>query len=309
MSILVGIVTFQPDVCHLERTFHQLHGFAESLVVVDNGSSDALVKALRELQSSYPHVQFVFDTNRGVGAAHNQIVRLAIISDIEQVLLLDQDTTIDAQSLMSMKSRLESIILRDPSAVAIGPLLSYDGTESALIRPVDSLESRDRLVVFLPASGMLAQVSAFSAHGLFREDYFIDHVDREWGERLFRAGARLYCATDIVVHHELGDALPNGSRPRWNYHANPQRDYYLIRNHFLTCRDIGYGVGPMMRQFVFISHWALLTLVKSPKRLQRAYWMVRGLIDGIANRSGAVGAVRSRVRSGTLSPPRAEAHS
>jgi rhamnosyltransferase len=304
-SILAGIVTYQPNIPHLVKTVEQLQVFATSLVIIDNGSSAVLVRDLHHLQAKYPTVHFIFGTNRGVGAAHNDLVRLAIDGGCDQVLLLDQDTSIDVDFLESIKTRLDWIISVDSSAVAVGPLLFDDATKNTLIRAVDSRESRDRRVVFLPASGMLALVSAFISHGLFREDYFIDHVDREWGERLSRSGSSLYCATDIPVHHELGDALPNGKRPSWPYHSHPRRDYYLIRNHFLTCRDLEYRPGSMMLELARITHWAMLTLIRSPRRHERAYWMARGLADAMGNRSGPLGAVRSRVVAGTLNPPRA----
>lgn len=117
----------------------------ESIVVVDNGSTDGSVG---EVGRQYPKVTVIaLDQNRGFGAANNVALRL---SRSEYVLFLNSDTVVPAGSIDQLFTRLVA-----RRAVAAGPrLVDEDG------RPEVSFGS-----MLTPASEMLQRIRVRLAAG------------------------------------------------------------------------------------------------------------------------------------------------
>lgn len=238
MARVVAItVTFNPQEDLLRRQITATLAQVESMLLVDNGSSDSHLEWLRACRSeSGGRIELLeLGGNMGVGYAQNKGVARARELGSDAVLLLDHDSI----PAPGMVSQLMDAWRAQPSAAALGPwhedprrgqrrspFIQVRGLrqirlpfESARIWPVDHLI----------ASGTLIPLNAFDAVGAFREDYFIDMVDIEWCLRARRCGWGVYGVCDARLSHELGDGT-HGFLTIEYTRSSPMRTYYQVRN-------------------------------------------------------------------------------
>ena len=120
-------------------------------IVIDNGSTDGTVEAVRK---SFPEVVIIVnDENRGFAAANNQGI---VQSKGEYVLLLNPDTIVHSGAMDTLIGFMDS----HPDIGVCGPkLLNEDGSTQRSVR---------RLPTF---RAVLYRHTIFKLTGLFREQY------------------------------------------------------------------------------------------------------------------------------------------
>ncbi|MEO1695480.1 MAG: hypothetical protein AAFR55_09610, partial [Pseudomonadota bacterium] len=98
-----------------------------------------------------------------------------------------------------------------------------------------------RAVAFAPTSGSCIDVAAWQTVGPFREDFFIDAIDVEWGHRARASDIYTVVATDISMPHRWGQAGASGATTRAStslqiLRLRPDRVYYTVRNGLYALR-------------------------------------------------------------------------
>ncbi|MBP9830987.1 MAG: glycosyltransferase family 2 protein [Polaromonas sp.] len=240
-----------------------------SVIVCDNASSDDSVaevtqwasKALRpEAFATYSKEQVATGIqlaqgirlalvrnggNLGFAGGNNVGVRLALNSPAcEYVWLLNNDTTVDANSLGNVIARAES----DPSIGLCGSTLVYHhdqqmvqalggatfnrftgrskhiGAFSALRDVPTDPAATERAMSYVIGAAMLVRRAYLEQVGLMQEDYFLYYEEIDWctrGKGKFRLG---YAPNSYVFHKEgasIGTAASGGSA---------LSNYYLFRS-------------------------------------------------------------------------------
>lgn len=90
------------------------------------------------------------------------------------------------------------------------------------------------------SSGTLVPVSILDQVGGMDEKLFIDFVDNEWCWRLNSYGYKIYCITDVCIHHQLGDKIVKKfgikivSRSQMRFYYIIRNGYYLTKTHYLS---------------------------------------------------------------------------
>ena len=210
-----------------------LHG--ARVLVVDNGSSDGSVEAIR---ARFPAVDVVaLPENRGYAGGCNAGIRVALERDAEGVLLLNNDTEVAPDFLPPL---LEAIDSTPDFAAASSAVLRLDRPElldvaysevqfgrrhAVHLVGVNALvgEGFDRRRQIPVATGcsVLLRAEALRAIGLFDEAYFAYHEDVDWCLRAAKRGYRfLYEPYSRVYHHRSRSTVR--TRPRRL--ASPQRE-------------------------------------------------------------------------------------
>ena len=194
-------------------------GRAHRVLVVDNGSQDGSVEAIRTRR---PEVTLIaLGRNAGFGAANNVALRA---SDAPLVLLLNSDTRVGAGAIDTLIDRLEAT-----GAVAVGPRLVNGAGRpeisfGEMLSPVAELKqrlrqraaasdhplarayvgrrlARERVVDWVSGACLLVRRDAALAAGLFDERYFLYEEDVDFCAALRAHGGRVvYTPRTEIVH-------------------------------------------------------------------------------------------------------------
>ena len=190
------------------------------VVVVDNASTDGTIEAIK--QALPPGAQLVQQDNLGFGAGNNRGER-ELAGDVDYVLFLNPDASIDQESLEAMRSYLD----RHADVGMVGPRMrrgdeemhsaGRDATVLTEIRtllpdPVRRLFPDRQAAPGGAATGpvgyvlgacMLVRRNALEQVGGFDERFFLFFEELDVGNRLRRAGWQVHHVADASAHHEL----------------------------------------------------------------------------------------------------------
>lgn len=162
--------------------------------------------------------------NLGVSGAYNQAMRRARQRGCKWMLLLDQDTEINAPFLRNMARWSEMLRGRQEIAV-IAPTVRVG---KRIVSPRQYLFNRHRSYsnsipgvasgeAFAINSGSIMRVAALEQIGGFSADFWLDYADIYVCHQLFLRGKKIWRATDTELKHDM--TLMNYDRPMtaWRY--------------------------------------------------------------------------------------------
>ena len=189
---------------------------ADGLVIVDNGSSPALLATLRDFVATHgPRAQLIANPeNLGLAAAQNQGIEAAFGKRADWVLLLDHDSLPRPGLVAAFARALASA--PDADRVALLAAAIHQPPEAGetrywTMRGKWRVERRrlgadvEENAIFAIASGSLIRSAALRSVGTMREDFFIDYVDVEFGLRLKAAGWKILVVPGALLEHRLGN--------------------------------------------------------------------------------------------------------
>jgi N-acetylglucosaminyl-diphospho-decaprenol L-rhamnosyltransferase len=192
------------------------------IVVVDNGSADGSVDAVR---AAWPAVRLVaLATNVGFAAANNVALKTATAP---LALLLNSDTRVPPGAIDALVARLAEtgataagprlVDGRGRPEVSFGPMLSPGaellqrmrvriGQRDAwwARRYIARLVSRERVVDWISGACLLVRREAALAAGLFDERYFLYEEDVDFCARLRARGGRVLFTPHAEIVHLRG---------------------------------------------------------------------------------------------------------
>ena len=186
------------------------------VVVVDNGSADDSVNAIRH---AYPKTVLV-ETGKNLrfSGGSNVGIRLALERGAEQIMLLNNDTVVDPQLLALLTSRLQSspdigvvapkiLYSADPTRIwyAGGEISMWTGTMRHVgIRKEDSgLFDKPGETEYASGCCFLVRRETVQHVGLLDEAYFMYTEDADWCLRARRAGYQIFFEPRARVWHKV----------------------------------------------------------------------------------------------------------
>jgi rhamnosyltransferase len=278
------VVTYHPDDEFPARLARMLAAVPR-LVIVDNASNPPARQSLRALAAD-PRVALIENPeNRGIAAALNQGIGRVRESGCRWVLLFDQDTEPFPDVIRTLAAARAAY--RDPERVALVGSMPTDQHGARMLPP---FPSGFRAVPYVITAGSLLSVDAFIAAGPFREDYYIDSVDREYGYRLRSAGYQVLLASDPGMTHVWGAPSRVAFGPfsfTCSFHS-PLRRYYITRNWLLVFREYASrDPGSCAIDFFFMClPDTAKALCLETDRWRKASAVGRGFLDAVRNRTG-----------------------
>lgn len=206
------------------------------VVLVDNGSPPDSVD---RLERGFPEAAMVrLPDNRGFAAGNNAGIVRALQLGVSHVLLLNNDTIVDAQFLPPLIDALDE---RDVGVT--GPKIFYHPDVERIWFAGGMVDWRDgrqyhlgadelddgrwdtaRDVDYITACCLLARAETFRAVGALDERYFIYFEETDWNYRVRHAGLRRRYVPASRIYHKVSRAMKTGS---------PASDYYYARNRLL----------------------------------------------------------------------------
>lgn len=203
------------DVCaNLDAIRAQVRPFSD-IVVVDNASSDATARTLRE---RYPEVRLVVMPHSAYGAC--ETFNIGFASAVTPLLaILDDDVVLPPDWLEKTVARLE----REPATTAV---VSSEVEEPGM--PAGYLESehlqRERYMSTFRGCASLARTEALRRAGFYDERLFIYGNERDLTCRLLNLGFRVLQYPSARAFHKTPFGIKMGKRSL----------YYHARNAWLT---------------------------------------------------------------------------
>lgn len=231
--------------------------------------------------------------NVGIASAQNSGIARALELGADFVLFLDDDSGFPDGGVDGLVNDLLEERRLFPETAGIGPRVVDRRTgesliavwQGARIRP--GQVTRTTEVAYLIGSGALIDVLAFEKYGLFRGEYFIDHVDQEWGFRVGLQGGRLVVTASVTMFHELGDTPTKTRSGSVRYtHDSATRDYYLTRNAVFVMRDLSFPPIRYADLLRVLTECSTRKIFGRSRTLTQRRAVIDGLADGIRNRRG-----------------------
>jgi GT2 family glycosyltransferase len=221
------------------------------IVVVDNGSADDSVAAIRE---RHPELTLVeAGKNLGFTGGNNLGIRQALAAGCNYVYLLNNDTTVEPGALAELVATAEA----QPRYGALTPVIYYydrpnevwfcgsklDLQGGVAVHDNSSVPARTDPLVEIPwASGCAMLIPADVIRRLegFDDRFFLNWEDVDLSLRIRRAGYRIGLVPSARIFHKVGRSMERTSG---------LGRYYYVRNNLLLLSIHGCGalVRPMFR--------------------------------------------------------------
>ncbi|GBF48856.1 rhamnosyltransferase [Leptospira ryugenii] len=227
-------IAYYPDV----RWYEQLKELKRQnlkVILVCNSQVDR--KSVEEL--CFRQIQN--DSNVGLAHAVNQGVSFALEKGATQFFLFDQDSIPDKHFVATMLSCLQDLQRQKGKIACLGSLVVNETNESIWPYPlrlggklqfVNTIGEAPIPIDFAISSGTLIPAEVWKEVGPYREDFFIDGLDIEWGYRALHFGYQSFINFKSSLFHRLGEntkPLYPFSKTKVIVHT-PIRRYYIYRN-------------------------------------------------------------------------------
>jgi GT2 family glycosyltransferase len=210
------------------------------VVVVDNGSTDGSLYALRSAESRLSIEIIDAGRNLGYAGGNNLGTRHALDRGADFILILNNDTTVDRMLL----DELLTAEGRHPEAGCFGPWIYYMDdpdrlwftrseweTEAAAFtarskgRLASELAKESANTEYVCGAALFFRSGVARKIGLLDERFFLVYEDSDWGFRARRAGFECIAVPSAKVWHKIGTSF--GSE------ESPLRTYFSSRNKLL----------------------------------------------------------------------------
>ncbi|NOZ28728.1 MAG: glycosyltransferase family 2 protein [Chloroflexi bacterium] len=262
-----------------------------TIIVVDNGSTDSSVAAIRE---RYPQVHLLaLERNLGYAGGNNAGIQHALGLSPRYIFLLNNDVTIAPDALRHLVTAAE----QHPEAAFLGPKIYHldhpDRIQSAgatldllwrshqrgLDEPDEGQFDKLEEVDYVIGAAVLIRAAALSQVGLLDDRFFLYREDVDWCLRARRLGYKILYVPQARVwhrsHHVRADELPRTT-------------YYMTRNSLMLIAKHRGGIARLsavlLRHLLTALTWTLRPKWRGKKAERDA--LIRGIIDFFRGRTG-----------------------
>jgi hypothetical protein len=270
----------------------------DEIVVVDNASTDGSADLVR---GGYPHVAVIVnDSNLGFAEGNNVGIRHLLERTFDLILLLNNDTVLESESLCELKRAAQASPaaaygatiheLASPGRVWYGggsiSRLTLDARHGTA--PVDA-RSAARPTDFITGCCLMFRTDALRRIGLLDKDFFAYYEDVDWCLRAKAFGDRLLYVPAAIVHHDVSHSFrrigadhAGAAQYSWTQ-GRPLVLYLAYRNRLLLAKKHAGGT----LHFAFLAarrlvraalHAAILVLAG---RVRQAQAVIDGTRDGL----------------------------
>ncbi|MCA9962369.1 MAG: glycosyltransferase family 2 protein, partial [Anaerolineales bacterium] len=259
-------------------------------VVVDNGSTDDSVSQLRAV---FPDLDIIeTKQNLGFAGGNNVGIEYALTQGADYVLLLNNDTVVDADFLRP----LLQVLTQDTTTAAVNPKIyflhdekrlwaaggrarlwqAYSGNRGRGQMDVGQFDQVDT-VDFGTGCCLLLRRAALEQVGLLNAAYFAYYEDLDWSYRARQLGYKIKYAPESKIWHAVGAASKNevGRQSAYVHYLAARNQLWILRAYAGSWRVLAYVAYVVRRLlfysagFIFLRRWAKLV----------ALW--RGFKDGV----------------------------
>jgi len=291
------VVTFNPD-CNLIKLVNSLYKEYEKMVIVDNAST--INNNFIEIFKDKDDIKIICnEDNLGIATALNVGVNELGLEGIKYAMLLDQDSSIDGESIKILYNTIKNnknygivgpvIGLKKDADTLIGGFIAAKGKS---LSKKHIMEHTKMNVLTNITSGSIINISLFDSVGKFWEGLFIEGVDDEYCLRMHSCGYQVIVVADAILAQNYGEKFISLKKfgVVWNatFHK-PYRNYYVFRNGTLIVKRYMF-TQPKYVVFKILSMFKrLLTIYLVEDEVWEKYkYSFKGIFDGIIGREGKI---------------------
>ncbi len=204
LTVVIPAYRGRPWIQACLRSLLDSRGVDLRVVVFDNASADGTRDIVR---TEFPKVELIaHPRNIGFARANNRVIRRAISRGDDYVLLLNEDTRVDPDTLSGL------VRVAERNDVSILSPLQYDYEGRAFESDFDSLIRQERLprdwqrADFVPTSriigaAMLLRLSTIRRIGMFDPIYFLYAEEEDLCRRALSHGYKVGITPQARVYH------------------------------------------------------------------------------------------------------------
>ncbi len=255
------------------------------LLVVDNGSTDGSPEHLRR---SFAGIEVIVNSaNLGFAAGNNVGIRRALAAGADYVLLLNNDTMVEAAMLGHLVTCAEAA----ERIGMVSPKILYHEARNRIWRlgdrahrwlPVPVPIGRDQFdrgqfaepfdVDYVPFCGVLIKHALLEMVGLLDERFFFTYEDADFCRRSRDAGYRIVCQPEAQMWHKISLSAQK----------DPAKIRYLkSKSRAMFFRRYRHGLHPWLTAvYLWLSTLASATASALRGDVELARLALRGLYDG-----------------------------
>lgn len=276
-------VLYQPT-AEFVSNLHKATALCRNVIAVDNSPEPSLHlhEMLRQAGTTV-----IFNRNQGgLAGAYNRGADLLLKQGCKVIFLLDQDSDIDEQFFVKMMKACSGIgtdlFIMGPKIyeIHLQRCMPVTPPERRFPKPFRIDKETQGLfpTLFVISSGSAISAQAYRTVGAFREDYFIECVDVEYGLRATSLGVPVYMNAAVTMRQTTGNIERHGKL--FTTHHAAWRRYYGTRNAVHSLRlyrskwSLHWLSGPLA------IYWALCVVLFEPQKLRKLVAMVAGYVDG-----------------------------
>lgn len=272
VSILCGIVSYNPDLKRLEENIDAIFPQVDEILIIDNGSHN--VNQLSDFLNKYNKRILLrkFKRNRGIAAALNYIMEFAISNKYDWALTLDQDS-ICCKDLIAR-------YIKYTDNVSIGIL-----TCNIIDRNFSENHISDSSAEEIPmciTSASLMRTYVYEKISGYEDRMFIDWVDFDICLQVRKVGYKVVRLNYDGVLHEVGKGKNVNflGKSYISYNHPVFRQYYMARNHFYLVKKHPEYISLKNEIKKEIRFWMIIMLFEK-NRCDKLKARMRGIKDAI----------------------------
>lgn len=267
-------------------------GWQVQLMMVDNGSTDGSVEAVRR---EFPAVDVVaLPENLRFAGGNNQGLKRALMGGADAMMLINNDV----EAAGGLFDHLLGALERDPEAGAVGPLILFAhphdviwyaggrclpalgyAAHRGLREPDRAQYMKVETTGYLTGCCLLASREAWLKVGPLDERYHIYAEDADWSLRARAAGYRLLFVPRARLTHKVSAAA--GAASPWKIYQRLRANLTLFSRH-------ARGIGRLTWLPCFLAQQgALVAWLLARGQVRAALAVPHALLDALLGRSPA----------------------
>lgn len=266
-------------------------------IVVDNGSADDSVPTIRRL---FPALQLIETAkNLGFAEGNNVGIRRALAANSAYVLLLNNDTTVDAEILNAFVDAARA----HPAGGLFGAKIYFYSDPNRLWYAGGDWDSKhlrflqigdgeldcgqhDNLVEtrFVIGCAMFISATVLDRVGLLEKDYFLNYEEIDFCSRVQHAGFGVFYVPSAKLWHKISASFGGED--------SPLKVYFTYRNRLLWAkRNVALGLRLRIHAAVYAVLIASVRRalsdsgdsgiadgsVRYDQRIKNLWWRLRGI--------------------------------
>jgi GT2 family glycosyltransferase len=243
-------------------------------VVVDNGSTDSSVEAIR---AEFTDIELIeTGENLGFAGGNNVGLRHALAMGADYALLLNNDTVVDPDFIGQLITVAQE---NDPIGI-VGPTIYYHSHPNTIWSAGGAIDWRrgwtwmvglnekdngqfgttPRPVDFVTGCALMISRRALESAGLLDERFFMYYEETEWCVRVARAGFDIRHVPTARIWHKIA---PQAQA------VSPFVHYYMTRNRLLFLKATNAGLMPRLYTLIEYSRTLLSWSLRPRWRVMR----------------------------------------